>query len=242
MSTKTRFRALALFALLGVALALGACSSGPTQADMDALQKQLDAKNQQNATLQQQLQTAQAQAAASDVILGAQKKDAAPAQPPASAQPPAAGGPSGAPPQVPESYKAAQAMTFYVDTVTSGPGESPYHVDANLACTQTSAFKRGMRIVWRFTASDGATGKRLSPDDVDSAVVVLPTGQNIKAGFEPAGAPNLPESWFWHATFDVPMDYPLGTIDYTIQVKTKDGKTGTFKQLPVPPAQLQIVG
>ena len=112
---------------------------------------------------------------------------------------------------------------------------------ARWQCTQSSAFKRGMRIVWRFTVTDTSTGMRLSHEDVASAQVKLPTGQTIDAGFEPAGPPDVPDSWFWHAAFDVPLDYPLGTVNFQVVVQTKDGKTGTFQQLPVPPAQLTII-
>jgi hypothetical protein len=128
-----------------------------------------------------------------------------------------------------------------VDTVTAGPGESPYHVDATQGCVQSSIFKRGMRIVWRFSITN-QNGVRVAEADVESVKVKLPTGQTLDGRMEAAGPPNLPEVWFWHATFDIPMDYPIGTVDYSIEVKTKDGKTGTFKQLPVPPAQLQVIG
>ncbi len=233
MQRKISVKLAGVVALLGVALALGACSSGPSQADYDALKKQLSDAQTQNTSLQQQLQAAQAKAANQVVILGAVPNAPPPANPP-SAPPPA--------PPVPDSVKAPVAYSFYVDTVTAAPGESQSHVDPTVACAQTNIFKRGMRIVWRFTVTDDTTGRRITSDDVDSAVVHLATGQDVKATFEPAGPPNVPDSWFWHAAWDVPMDYPLGTVNFTIDVKTKSGQTATFKQLPVPPAELTISG
>lgn len=219
--------------LLAAVLVLGACSTGPSQVDYDALKKQLTDTQTQNASLQQQLQSEKAKSANQVVILGAIPNAPPPAKPGEAPQ---------APPPVPDSVKAPVAFSFYVDTVTSAPGESQYHVDPTIACAQTNIFKRGMRITWRFTVTDDSTGKRVTSDDVDSAVIKLATGQEIKAMFEPAGPPNVPDSWFWHAAWDIPMDYPLGTMDYSIEVHTKSGKVATFKQLPVPPAQLQVAG
>ncbi len=231
MQRRKSVKLAALVGLLGIALALGACSSGVSQADFDAAKKQLADQQTQNASLQQQLQAEKNKSANQVVILGAVPNAPAPSTPPAPPPPP---------PPVPDAVKAPVAFSFYVDTVTSSPGESQFHVDPTQACVQTSIFKRGMRIVWRFTVTDNSTGKRVTSDDVDQAVVRLATGQEIKASFEPAGPPNVPDAWFWHAAWDVPMDYPLGTVDYTINAQTKSGKTATFKQLPVPPAQLQI--
>ena len=233
MLRKTSVKLAVMIGLLGIVLALGACSSGPSQADYDALKKQLTDQQTQDASLQQQLQTEKAKSANQVVILGAVPNAPPPAQAPSA--PPA-------PPPIPDSVKAPVAFSFYVDTVTSAPGESQFHVDPTIACAQTNIFKRGMRITWRFTVTDDTAGKRITSDDVDSAVVRLATGQEIKGSFEPAGPPNVPDSWFWHAAWDVPMDYPLGTVNYTIEVKTKSGKTATFTQLPVPPAELTISG
>jgi hypothetical protein len=44
----------------------------------------------------------------------------------------------------------------------------------------------------------------------------------------------LPDSaWMWDVAWDIPPDYPVGSLDYTITVSTKDGRTGTF----IPPIQ-----
>ncbi|MCL4396345.1 MAG: hypothetical protein M1482_16350 [Chloroflexi bacterium] len=233
MHLKTGFKLGALIAILGMGLAVAACSSTVSQADYDALKKQLSDQQSQNASLQQQIQAFKSKSANQVTILGAISNAPPPTTPPA---PPAAA------PPVPDSAKGPFPYSFYVDTVTASPGESSFHVDPTLACAQTNVFRRGMRIVWRFTVTDDATGQRLTSTDVDQAIVKLATGQEVKATFEPAGPPNVPDAWFWHAAWDVPMNYPLGTVDYTIQVQTKSGKLATFKQLPVPPAQLQITG
>ncbi len=233
MNFKTGLKFVALIALLGTALAVAACSSGVSQAEYDALKKQLSDQQAQNASLQQQIQNQQAKAANQVTILGAVSNAPPPSKP---AEPPPAA------PPVPASAKGPRAYSFYVDTVTAAPGESPFHVDPSVACVQTNLFRRGMRIVWRFIVTDDKTGQRLTSDEVDSAVVKLATGQEVKATFEPSGPPNIPDAWFWHASWDVPMDYPIGTVDYTVEVHTKSGQVATFKQLPVPPAELQVSG
>ena len=35
--------------------------------------------------------------------------------------------------------------------------------------------------------------------------------------------------WMWAAGWDIPPDYPLGALDYSIVVTTKDGRTDTWK-------------
>ncbi|MBI4188707.1 MAG: hypothetical protein HY529_05835 [Chloroflexi bacterium] len=124
------------------------------------------------------------------------------------------------------------SLFFYVDTVTAGPGESKYNVDASRYCVIDSTFKRGMHIVWRMKVVDTATGKILQGTDVKSAVLKLPNGETKSFNFGRHGA-NVDSPWFWTAAWDAPMDYPLGVLDFAIEATTNDGKTGTFKQIPV---------
>jgi len=134
---------------------------------------------------------------------------------------------------------------FYVDTVTAGPGESKFNVDASKYCTQSSSFRRGMHIVWRVIASDN-TGKELHATDVATAVLKVPGAADVNFRFGLHGGAT--GAWFWTAAWDVPPDYPLGAVDFTVQFTTNGGKSGTFKQIPVSNAaskiesRLQIVG
>jgi len=44
----------------------------------------------------------------------------------------------------------------------------------------------------------------------------------------------LPDSaWMWDASWDIPLDYPVGSFDYSISVTMKDGRTAMF----TPPIQ-----
>ena len=78
-------------------------------------------------------------------------------------------------------------LVIYADTVTAGPGESKYNIDAagiaNPKCVLTSVFRRGMHLVWRYEIVDAGTGKRLTDKEVDKAMVRLPTGEELTGRF-----------------------------------------------------------
>lgn len=119
-------------------------------------------------------------------------------------------------------------IIFYLDTVTSGAGQSTLHVDPDRFCTQTSSFHRGMIVVFRATAYDN-TGKELQPADMQSAVLKIPGKDDIKFNY----GQHAPGVWFWTAGWTIPLDYPLGVVDFSVVFTTNSGKTGTFNQLPI---------
>ncbi|MBI4187493.1 MAG: hypothetical protein HY530_08340 [Chloroflexi bacterium] len=210
------------------------------------LQTQVTAKEQEITALKQELEAAkalgkdvaalQAQITAKEQELATLKKNmvwtiipnAPPRQP---APPPTPGAPPPPPPPTPPPAKTVP-LFFYVDTVTAGPGESKYNVDASRYCVINGVFKRGMHIVWRMEVVDTTTSKVLQKTDVSSAVLKLPHGETKNFNFGRHGATE-DAPWFWTAAWDAPPDYPLGVLDFTIEVTTNDGKTGTFKQIPV---------
>ena len=119
-----------------------------------------------------------------------------------------------------------EQIIFYVDTITAGAGESPFNVDATIGCARTSMFSRGMHVVWRLTAFDN-TGTELQPATIDSLVLKV-GGKDAAFRYGRHGA-----DWFWTATYDIPMDAPLGTLDWSVEAKTKAGATATYKELAV---------
>jgi hypothetical protein len=222
-----------------------------------ALQQQLSSKVQEASQTQQKvtareadLATAQAQVAAKEKEIVALKEKPAgsglpaggtillaakpvPSPTPRPTATPLPAGATPAPrPTPPASYYEPLALYVYADTVTAGPNESKYNIDATgikaASCVITGVFARGMHLVWRFEVVDASTGKRLTDADVASAAVRLPDGTEIKGRFGRHGSTDT-SPWFWTAAWDVPLDYPLGALDWTIAVSTKDGKTGAFK-------------
>ena len=209
-----------LAALTGMVV-LSASACGVPQKDVDALKQQLAAKEQEASAAKQEAATLK-----QNKLLSV-TPNAPPRQP---APPPKPGDPPPRPKPTPPPAEIV-SLFFYVDTVTAGPGESKYNVDASRYCAITSVFKRGMHIVWRMEVVDTATGKVLQATDVKSAALKLPTEtKNFNYGRH--GALDT-SPWFWTAAWDVPPDYPLGLLDFIVEVTTNDGKTDTFKQIPV---------
>jgi hypothetical protein len=92
-----------------------------------------------------------------------------------------------------------------------------------------------MKIVVRFEVLDTKTGKRVTDKDGANIKMILPHGEEVIARWTIRGsAAALPDSaWMWDTSWDIPPDYPVGSLDYRIVVTTKDGRTGTF----TPPIQ-----
>lgn len=222
MKKSCGIKVVALTAALGAVVAVvGACSGGIPQKDYDALKQQLTAKEQEAAKAKQDLDTLKKNNVMSIVPNAPPRK---PAPPPAPGAPPP-------PKPVPPAPKKVP-LFFYVDTVTAGAGESQYNVDPSLNCVRSSVFKRGMHIVWRMEVADTAAGTVLQAKDIKSATLKLPNGETKGFNYGRHGA-NDDSPWFWTAAWDVPPNFPLGVIDFAIEATTNDGKTGTFKQIPV---------
>lgn len=206
-------KVLGLGMVLVVILGLVAACGVP-QKDVDALKQQLTDKEQELAAANQ------------NNVLSV-RPNAPPRQP---APAPVPGTPTPSKPTPPPA--TVVPLFFYVDTVTAGPGESKYNVDASRYCVISSTFKRGMHLVWRMEVVETSSGKVLQATDVKSAVLKLPHGETKNFNFGRHGATET-SPWFWTAAWDAPPDYPLGVLDFSIEVTTNDGKSGTFKQIPV---------
>ncbi|MBI4336373.1 MAG: hypothetical protein HY683_00890 [Chloroflexi bacterium] len=129
---------------------------------------------------------------------------------------------------------ASQEAKFfcYVETLTADR-PSIYGFMAPRGCAPSGVFKRGERMVWRFVVLDVATGKEVTSEEADSVVLKLPFLVEEKAIFKQRGDGRVPGApWTWEVCWDVPLDYPVGTLDYTILIALKDGRQGEWK----PPA------
>jgi len=126
-------------------------------------------------------------------------------------------------------YQPVGPFFFYVETLTS-TGPSKYGFTPTQPCIQTGVFKRGMRMVVRFEVLDTATGKRVTDKDGATIKLLLPHGEEVPGRWTIRGsAAAMPDSaWMWDTTWDIPPDYPVGSLDYRILVTTKDGRTATF--------------
>jgi len=131
-------------------------------------------------------------------------------------------------------YVPVGPFFFYVETLTS-TGPSKYGFVPTIPCVQTGVFKRGMRIVVRFEILDTKTGRRVTNKDDAAITLVLPHGEEIPGRWTiRGGGAAMPDSaWMWDTSWDIPLDYPLGSFDYRIEIATKDGRKTTF----TPPIQ-----
>ncbi len=245
MQRRIGIKVSAIAVVLGIALALvSACGGGVAQEDYDAVQQQLSAKEQEVTSLQEQLQAAEAAGqgtAALQQQLDAKEAELAALRvknpliwtevrptptprPPATPVPPGYVAPTPVPPDA-AWVNEVLPFTFYVEHLT---GHQTSQIAQFPSCVPNSQFSRGAHIVWRFEVVDTFTGKRVTSLDSPSPTikVVLPNGEEKASRYSKRGGIG---PWMWSAAWDVPADYPLGTLDYQIVV-TKGGRTGTFDQ------------
>jgi cell division protein FtsB len=239
--------------LLIVMLSFTACAAGVPQAQVDALNQQVTAQTQKAEALQQQLSTKvqeasglQEQLAKTEaqvtqmqeklgeladvtVLIGAK----GPLPPPEPGPTPTALPPGATPPPrptTPAEYDDPIDFGVYVETLAT-TRQSVFGYVATVSCVPSGVFKRGQRIVWRFEVFDMKAGKRLIDRDEPNIKIVLPHGEELAARFSQRAGGRVPDApWMWNAVWDIPLDYPLGGLDYTIVITAKDGRTGTFRQ------------
>lgn len=120
----------------------------------------------------------------------------------------------------------------YMEVLTADR-PSEYGYLAPVGCVPSSAFKQGERIVWRFVVVDVPAGRQLTGDDRSRVELRLPTGEQIQADYKQRGEGRVSDApWTWDVCWDVPLDYPIGALDYTVHVNFDDGSLGVWS----PPA------
>lgn len=182
-----------------------------------ALREQLAAKEKEIADLKLSLTQAQQK----NPYIWTELKPLPPPAPTATPRPPGYVAPTPVPPDA-ATVNEVFPFTYAVETLTghqvSGIVQSPL-------CVYSSQFRRGTHLVWRFEVFDTSTAKRLTSLDSPTVKLVLENGQELTARFARKAGTG---PWTWVTAWDVPADYPLGEINYTIVVQSKDGRTGTY--------------
>lgn len=131
-----------------------------------------------------------------------------------------------------------QPLVIQADTV-SGPLNIPEEERGSAVCVQQSRFARNSEIVWRARVIDPVTGEELSDEALSSVVVNLGDGQTLEMRYGPHPRDNPTDS-FWTTSFDIPEDYPTGTLDYEVVATASDGRTTSFKPFDVAPSLLTV--
>ena len=168
-----------------------------------------------------------AAAAGMTLLLGAYKATPAPPKPSPTPLPP---GVTPAPRPTPPASLADSVGPFYVyveTLATTSPG--PDNIVSNIACTPSGAFQRGQKIVWRYEIVDTSTGKRVTNSDAATVKVLLPNDITALGSFSQRGGGQAPDApWMWSSNWEIPPDYPLGAVSYSIQITMKDGRSFTW--------------
>jgi len=230
---------VAALALIGAGVGVigVACGGGGVpQSDYDKVQQQLSDKEAEAGQLTQQLADLQKKAAVTPDakaggLIGAVSVTPKPTNTPLPAgfTPPPAAPRETAPASA---YEKVDGFFIYMETIATASA-SKYNVASTLACTPSTVFARGQRIVFRYDIVDLTTGIRLNDKDGSVVKIVMPNGDEAAGRFSQRGGGSVPGAPFmFSSNWDIPLDYPLGGIDYKILIATKDGRTFTWK----PPA------
>lgn len=118
--------------------------------------------------------------------------------------------------------------------VLASAAPSQYGLIAAPGCVTDSIYKRGMRLVFRFALTDMDNDRSLTSDDNPTISIQIPNAPALTPQFNPRGAPgtNDPDApWTWVAVWNIAPDYPLGPVNYSVQVSTPDGRSATLKPI-----------
>jgi hypothetical protein len=140
---------------------------------------------------------------------------------------------------------ASFAALAFADTSPQpfpAPTVGPVFVAAqtvNTSGAMSSWFAPGSTVVFRAYAVDTKLDKVLAAKDVKYFYVTIPNQPNVKLAFN-ASAPGATPRMPWTGTWTVPASYPAGIVNFKILVKTQFKHRGSFVQMPVATAQLNI--
>ncbi|MGA7271997.1 MAG: hypothetical protein WB239_13080 [Acidimicrobiia bacterium] len=129
-------------------------------------------------------------------------------------------------------------LTVQADTV-QGSANIPEDQRATAVCVLNSRYPRNGEVVFRTRVTDPVTGEELDDQALSSVQVKLGDGTvlDMKYGGHPH---DNPVDFFWAAGWDIPADYPTGTLNYEIVATDQSGRTGTFSPFNVQSSLLTI--
>jgi hypothetical protein len=159
-------------------------------------------------------------------------KPAAPTTPAAAAKPDSAVAVN-KPVNTAGSYKPADTLVIYGDTVLFADQANPEN------CIVKSRFKPGEGVGFRMTALDPQTGK--VDDTAELTVSVNYGGKTESLPMRYRGTGSNPHVGMWTGKWVVPDDAPVGVVKYSIEAKDSKGHTGTWQPFNVELSMLTIV-
>ena len=99
----------------------------------------------------------------------------------------------------------------------------------------TGYFARGDTVVFRAFAGSTKDGSIVTDKDAKYFYVQVPGQPPLKLAYDASNA-----LWPWTASWKVPADFPLGTVNFKILVQTNKKQYGSFQQMPVATSQLTV--
>lgn len=106
-------------------------------------------------------------------------------------------------------------------------------------CVLTSQFKRQEHVVWRVRiVGDG--GENLGEDAIDSVEVEIPSGEKFEMEFG-THPRREPTDSFWATSWQVPADYPTGSIGYKVVAVDKAGNSHEWQPFNVANSKLTVI-
>lgn len=137
-----------------------------------------------------------------------------------------------------QAQELAAPLVIQADTVR-GSANVPEEERAGSVCVLQSRYARNSEVVWRATVIDPVTGEELDDNALASLTVELADGETFEMEYGDHPRENPTDS-FWAAAWDVPADYPTGTLEYTIMAEANDGRTAQYEPFMVESSELTI--
>lgn len=139
----------------------------------------------------------------------------------------------------PEAIPGFEALIVVHDLVR-GSVNIPDAEKKDKVCVQSSRYLHNEEIVWRIKVIDPKTGQEMDDQALEKVEVVLADGTVLANKYAPHPKQD-PVDHFWAVGWDIPEDYPSGTLNYTINAVAKDGRQGQMVSFKVASALLTIM-
>jgi hypothetical protein len=105
-------------------------------------------------------------------------------------------------------------------------------------CVLVNQYKHGEAVAWRIRALL-PSGEVADDKVLKSVVVEMGNGQKIAAHYGPHGNP--PTDYFWSLHWDIPGDYPTGSLGYKVVATMNDDSVVEWKPFNRATTALMIV-
>lgn len=105
-------------------------------------------------------------------------------------------------------------------------------------CVLQSQFKRGEAVAWRMRVLQ-PNGTVADNTVLKSLEVELGNGQKIPLTYGPHGNP--PTDYFWAESWQIPAEFPTGSLGYKVHATLMDGSVVTWEPINRAPSFLTII-